>query len=174
VERVETGHAHVSTLVVHPTPVGTVAKPGYRPADLHIGAFYARFDRPQGPVDQLALMVEVQGRHAAELVQESRQLLLEVDGNLFTGEPGLSENSFRISNESGRTRATLAIPVTPEILLLLADAEDVRGRLGLWGSFVFPERCRGRLKQLLHELPPDAPLDDGAVRALSRIAKSGE
>lgn len=174
VQRVESGNERVSTLLVSPTPVGTVEKPGYAPAKLRIGAFYARFDGQDGPMDQLALIVEVQGRHAPELLEESRELLLQVDGALFTGEPGVTENSFRISDDAGRPRATLAIPITPEILLLLADAHEVRGRLGLWGSFTFPVRCRGHLKQLLAELPADAPLTLNGVRALSRIAKSTE
>lgn len=174
VERVSTDNRRISTLLVSPTPVGTVEKPGYAPAKLRIGAFYARFERDEGPVDQLALMIEVRGRDAEELLRESRELLLQVDGALFTGRPGISENSFRISHEAGRTRATLAIPITPEILLLLADAGEVRGRLGLWGSFTFPSHCRGHLKQLLAELPPDAPLTFTGVRALTRIAKITE
>lgn len=174
VQRVETGDTHVSALVVTPTPVGSVQKPGYAPAKLQIGAFYARLERVDGPVDQLSLMLEVQGPDALELVRESRQLLLQVDGELFTGEPGVSENSFRVSHESGGTRATLAIPVTPRILLMLADAREVRGRLGLWGSFTFPQRCRGHLKALLHELPPDAHLGTPGVRSLARVAQGTE
>lgn len=172
VRHVDTGHAHVSTLLVPPTDVGTVAKPGFAPAELRIGAFYARFERSEGPVDQLALMLELKGRDALALLEESRELLLQVDGHLFSGRPGVSENSFRVSTEAGGTRATLAIPVTPDVLLLLSEAGEVRGRLGLWGSFTFPDACRGRLRDLLLELPADAPLTLTDAQSLTRVAKA--
>ena len=77
----------------------------------------------------LALMIEVTGTDAPELLRLSRQLLLEVDGDLFVGEPGVSANSFRVDQKDDSPRATVVIPVGPDVLERLAAAETVRGRL---------------------------------------------
>jgi hypothetical protein len=172
VQRVRGLPDRVSSLLVQPIRVGTLETPGFAPAQLEIGAFYARYDRPEGTIDELALMVAISGPDAAELVAQSRELLLQVDGELFAGTPGISENSFRIEGEGAATRALLAIPVSPEVLSRVAVANDVRGRLGLWGSFNFPDKSRARLAALLRELPADAPLRVRGVGQMSRVAQS--
>lgn len=172
VQRVSGLPDRVSSLLVRPIRVGVLETPGFAPAQLEIGAFYARYDRPEGTIDELALMVSVSGPDAAELLAASRELLLQVDGELFAGTPGVSENSFRIEGEGVATRAMLAIPVSPDVLSRLANAHDVRGRLGLWGSFSFPDKSRARLAALLRELPADAPLRVRGGGQLTRVAQS--
>jgi hypothetical protein len=144
----------VRTLLVAPRPVGEVARPGEDGARLAIGSFFARYDSPDGPVDQLALMVVLEGASAARVLASGRSLLLEIDGEFFQGDPGLgSENVHWDPADGGR--ATLAIPVSPEILRALSSAQLVRGRIGAYGSFDFPDRSRAGLSDLLNGLPAD-------------------
>ncbi len=146
----------VQTLLLSPIEVGPVGGAGEEEADLQIGAFFARFDRDAGSIDQLALMLEVHGADAPGLLARSRQLLLEVDGELFVGDPGRSSNSFRVDLHGVAPRATVAIPIAPELLERLAAAEVVRGRLGLWATFTVPPSCRARFRALLRALPDGA------------------
>jgi hypothetical protein len=162
----------VRTLLLRPIHIGAVEGAGHAPAELDVGAFFARFDSEGGPVDQLALMIEVHGADAAELLRSSRQLLLEVDGELFVGEPGVSANSFRVDQVEDRPRATVVIPVGPEVLAQLAEADVVRGRLGLWASFTVPPSCRERFRELLAALPEGASstvLDRTALRRVTDL-----
>ena len=157
----------VRTLMVAPRPVADVARPGEDPAALAIGSFFARYDSPDGPVDQLALMVVLEGESATRVLASGRSLLLEIDGEFFQGEPGLGSNNVHWDPADGG-RATLAIPISPEILRALADAELVRGRVGAYGSFDFPDRARTRLGDLLRGLPSDyaATAPTPALRAI--------
>lgn len=160
----------VRTLLLAPTSVGVVAGAG-ETADLTVGAFFARYERDSGDLDQLALMLEFRGADAPLLLERSRQLLLEVDGELFVGDPGQSSNSFRVDLDGVSPRATVAIPIAPELLDRLAAAEVVRGRLGLWTTFTMPPSCRARFRALLEALPEDAAA--GALRG-SRLRRVTE
>lgn len=163
----------VSTLMVDPVRIGRITVPGQPSVQVSIGAFYARFDAPGGVVDELALMVQLQGSGAESLVEASRELLLDIDGMLFTGVPGASENSFRVERSSAESRAMMAIPISPDVLLRLAEADQVRGRVGLWGSFAFPDSPRSRFAALVRSLPPGAPrATSAAVQALRLSAEN--
>lgn len=161
----------VRTLLLDPIHVGAVDGAGHGPARLDVGAFFARFERDTGSVDQLALMIEVRGDDVPALLRASRQLLLEVDGELYVGEPGVSDNSFRVDVVDAEPRATVVIPVSPDLLERLAAAEMVRGRLGLWASFTLPPRCRTRFQALLRALPEGAA--DTMLRS-SRLRRATE
>lgn len=149
--------SQVRTLLLDPVDIGPVAVPGRARSRLRVGAFFARYQRGDGPVDQLALMLEVTGPDADHVLDGSRALLLDVDGELFIGEPGASSNSVRVDQVEDAGRVTLVIPITPEYLTLLADAREVRGRVGLWAGFSFPTRARARFQALLEGLPEGAP-----------------
>lgn len=162
----------VRTLLLEPVRVARVGAPGQATAGLHIGAFFSRFDRDRGPLDQLALMVEVRGTDATALLALSRELLLEIDGELFAGEPTSGANSILVEPvPGGGQRAVLVIPVTPADLELLARAVQVRGRLGLWASFSFPPEVRARFEALLTRLPPGAPIMPAAGIHFYRAAE---
>ncbi|MEQ9569674.1 MAG: hypothetical protein RLN75_05745 [Longimicrobiales bacterium] len=163
---------HVRTQLQSPIHVGAVDGAGHRPARLDVGAFFARFERSAGPMDQLALMIEVKGGDVPALLRSSRQLLLEVDGELFVGEPGISANSFRVDLVGDEPRATVVIPVAPELLARLADAEVVRGRLGLWAAFTLPPRCRTRFRDLLRALPEGATSSTLRSSVLRRVTET--
>ncbi len=162
----------VRTLLLSPIHVGVVDGAGHRPAQLDVGAFFARFQSAGGPMDQLALMIEVQGQDVPGLLRTSRQLILEVDGELFAGEPGISDNSFRVDLVDDEPRATVVIPVGPELLARLADAEIVRGRLGLWAAFTLPPDCRARFRELLQALPEGASSTTLRSSRLRRVTET--
>lgn len=147
----------VRTLLLDPVDIGSVSVPGRERSRLRVGAFFARYQRVDGPVDQLALMLQVTGPDANHVLDGSRALLLDVDGDLFIGEPGTSSNSVRVDRIEDGGRVTLVIPITPDYLALLADAREVRGRVGLWAGFSFPAAARARLQALLEGLPEGAP-----------------
>jgi hypothetical protein len=159
----------VSTLMVDPMRIGRISVPGQPSVQVSIGAFYARFDAPDGVVDELALMVQLHGAAAESLVETSRELLLDIDGMLYTGTPGSSENSFRVDRSETDSRAMMAIPISPDVLLQLAQAKQVRGRVGLWGSFAFPDSFRSRFAALVQRLPPGAPSATGRAIAGTRV-----
>jgi len=157
----------VRTLLVAPAPICQVSRPGEEAADLAIGSFFARYHAPTGPVDQLALMVVLEGETAAYILDSGLSLMLEIDGEVYAGEPGLGSNSVSWDpRDNGR--ATLAIPISRPILSELAEAEVVRGRIGAWATFDFPAPARDRLRDVLLGLPEDfrPTLDAAAVRAL--------
>jgi hypothetical protein len=157
----------VRTLLVSPAPICEVARPGEDAAALAIGSFFARYDAPTGPVDQLALMIVLEGQTAAHILDSGLSLMLEIDGEVFTGQPGLGSNSVSWDPRN-QGRATLAIPISPSVLDGLAQAEVVRGRIGAWATFDFPAPSRDRLRDVLRGLPEDfEPTVTGAtVRAL--------
>jgi len=160
----------VRTLLVAPRRIGPVARPGEDAADLAIGSFFARYDSPAGPLDQLALMVVLEGRTSTHILDSGLSLMLEIDGEFFEGEPGLGNNSVSW-NPADEGRATLAIPISPEILRALASAESVRGRIGAYAVFDFPTAERDRLGDVLNGLPQDfrpAPTA-GGTRALQAL-----
>ncbi len=159
----------VRTLVVSPNRVGEVARPGERSADLAIGSFFARYRSPSGPVDQLALMVVLEGEYARHVLQSGMSLLLEIDGEFYQGEPGLGSNNVHWDPTDGG-RATLAIPISPELLHSLATAELVRGRVGAYGGFDFPQSTRQRLGDVLAGIPADFNPSPSASSAKALIA----
>jgi|GEM_PF-4883059 len=158
----------VRTLLVSPGRVGEVARPGEQSARLAIGSFFARYRSSAGPLDQLALMVVLEGEYATHVLQSGMSLLLEIDGEFFQGKPGLGSNNVHWDPADGGT-ATLAIPISPELLHTLATAELVRGRIGAYGGFDFPVSKRRRLGAVLAGIPDDfnpSPMAS-SVRALT-------
>ncbi|HKK92965.1 MAG TPA: hypothetical protein VJ925_06000 [Longimicrobiales bacterium] len=159
----------VRTLIVRPDRVGEVARPGEKSAGLAIGSFFARYRSPAGPVDQLALMVVLEGEYATHVLQSGMSLLLEIDGEFFQGEPGLGSNNVHWDPADGG-RATLAIPISPELLHSLATADLVRGRIGAYGGFDFPESKRERLGDVLAGIPDDFNPSPNPTSARALIA----
>lgn len=163
----------VRTLLLPPATVGRVDGPGIPDADLSIGAFYARYDSNLGPVDQLALLVQLEGDDPDELLRLQAALTLDIDGVLFLGAPGVTDNSLaRTPTEDGH-RIQMAIPVTVDDLRALVRAEEVRGRVGLWASFTYSDHCRGRLERLLQQLP-EAAIQARPASVTTRVGVIGE
>lgn len=160
----------VRTLLVTPDRICEVALPGEDAATLAIGSFFARYDSPAGPIDQLAIMVVLEGEPTAGILQSGMSLTLEIDGEMFVGQPGLGSNSVSW-DPSNDGKATLAIPISPDVLEALAGAETVRGRVGSWATFDFPTETRDRLQHVLRGLPEDfrPQPQAGSVRALQAI-----
>lgn len=159
------------TLLVPPDRVGAVSRPGEPGADLAIGAFFARYNSDAGPLDQVALMIVLEGEQATRLLDSGLQLLLEIDGEYFVGEPGLGSNSVHWDPRNGG-RATLAIPISPETLGHLSDADRVQGRIGAFGAFEFPVGKRARLGDLLEGIPADYQPSPAAVLQRKAIISS--
>ncbi len=160
----------VRTLLVTPDRICEVALPGEDAATLAIGSFFARYDSPAGPIDQLAIMLVLEGEPTAGILQSGMNLTLEIDGEMFVGQPGLGSNSVSW-DPSNNGRATLAIPISPEVLDTLAGAKTVRGRVGSWATFDFPTETRNRLRDVLQGVPEDfrAQPQAGSVRSLQAI-----
>jgi hypothetical protein len=144
--------------------------PGLDGVDVSLGAFFARWSPPEGPVDQLAFLVILEGGDPATVAELSHRLLLEIDGVRFVGTPGESANSFRVDETEEGCKVTMAIPVGLEALNRMIQGERVEAQLGDWGAFTIPRNHRLRFRSLVDQLPLGAPLDWYASRAL---AKSG-
>jgi hypothetical protein len=125
--------------------------------DVSVGAFFARWAPGGDPVDQLALLVVMEGRDAETLTQLADRLLLEIDGTRYVGAPGTSENSLRMERTAAGLRVTMAVPVGLTELTRLIEARDVMAQLGPWGVFGLPRTERLRFRSLVEKLPVGAP-----------------
>ncbi len=163
----------VRTLLLPPATIGRVDGPGIPDADLAIGAFYSRYDSNLGPVDQLALLIQLEGDDPEELVRLQTALTLDIDGVLFLGAPGVTNNSLALTDTEDGHRIRMAIPVTVDDLQALVHAERVRGRVGLWASFTYDDHCRRRLEGLLQQLPETA-VEARPTPVQTRVGSRGE
>jgi hypothetical protein len=142
--------------------------PGLEAVDVALGAFFARWTPRDGPVDQLAFLVILEGDDPATVVQLSDRLLLQMDGARFIGAPGESANSWRMEETERGGRITMAIPVSLEALNRLIYAEEVSAQLGDWGAFSLPRSQRTRFRSLVEKLPVGAPMNWYATGTLAR------
>lgn len=155
---VEGPTSQVRTLLVPAERMSRLEAPGSPRVEVSMGAFFARFETRSGPLDQLALLVVLEGSDPVTVVELGDRLLLEMDGARFVGEPGGTANSYRLEAVPAGVRLTMAVPVGLPELERLIDAGEVRGQLGSWGVFSFPREDRIRLRSLVEQLPPGAPL----------------
>lgn len=159
----------IRTLVVHPQRTGQLAVPGSNDSvQLSIGAFFSRWELEGAKLDQLALLIQLEGSDAQALMTLGRELLLEMDGALYVGEPGTTGSSFHLRTVDGVRQLSVAVPIHVLALQELIDARTVRGVLGETSAFAFPREGRARLRSLLLEMPADgAPASE--MRAAFRI-----
>ena len=149
----------VRTLLVSPAAIARIDAPGMSDAQLSIGAFFTRWDSPSGSIDQLALLVELVGDRPMDFISFQPSLLLEMDGTVIDRAPGVTGNSVSWDTTAEGRRARMVIPITPVELRALADADQVRGRVGLWAAFAFDAAARARLATVLEGMPADAQVD---------------
>jgi hypothetical protein len=148
----------VRVLLVPARPTTRLEAPGLPAVDVSVGAFFARWTPGGDPVDQLALLVVMEGRDAETLTQLADRLLLEIDGTRYVGAPGSSENSLRMERTTTGLRVTMAVPVGLTELTRLIEARDVMAQLGPWGVFGLSRTERLRFRSLVEKLPVGAPL----------------
>ncbi len=149
---------NVRVLLVPAHRATRLEAPGLPAVDVSVGAFFARWSPGGPPVDQLALLVVMEGRDAEILTELADRLLLEIDGTRYVGAPGASENSLRMERTSTGLRVTMAVPVGLPELTRLIEARDVLAQLGPWGVFGLPRQERLRFRSLVEKLPAGAPL----------------
>jgi hypothetical protein len=148
----------VRVLLVPARPTTRLEAPGLAAVDVSVGAFFARWSPGGDPVDQLALLVVMEGRDAEALTELADRLLLEIDGTRYVGAPGASENSLRMERTTAGLRVTMAVPVGLPELTRLIEAREVMAQLGPWGVFGLSRTERLRFRSLVEKLPAGAPL----------------
>jgi len=157
----------VRVLLAPARPTTRLEAPGVPAVDVSLGAFFARWTPDGPPVDQLAILVVMEGRDPATLTELSDRLVLEIDGTRFVGAPGESENSLRMEETRNGLKVTMAVPVGLEQLTRLIEAEEVLAQLGPWGVFGLPRSERLRFRSLVEKLPRGAPLTWGHTGQLA-------
>lgn len=160
----------VRTLLVQPTHAGRVDIPeSHAEVEVSVGAFFSRWETEEARLDQLALLIQLEGEYSEELVRLGHELLLQVDEALYVGEPGNAGNSFRMKAVPAGRQLSVAIPTGVLALEDLVAARTVRGVLGQRGAFAFPGPTRQRFTSLLRNMPTDGTTLVGAGSGL-RIA----
>lgn len=160
----------VRTLLLPPAPAARLESASGAWTGLSLGAFYSRWTSERGVLEQLSLLLQFEGGDPREMLSLSRALLLEIDGALVFGAPGVTGNSYRLdTSEAGRRRLTLAIPVDVADLERLAVAHRVRARIGEWDTFQLPTAVRTRFRKLVDGLPKECSVGPG-LRTLDQLA----
>ena len=160
----------VRTLLVQPTHAGRVdILESHAEVEVSVGAFFSRWETEEARLDQLALLIQLEGDDPEELVRLSHELLLQVDEALYVGEPGNTGNSFHMKAVPAGRQLSVAIPIGVEALENLVTARTVRGILGQRGAFAFPGSTRQRFTSLLRKMPTDGTALSGVGSGL-RIA----
>jgi hypothetical protein len=163
--------AGISSLVMQPMPLGSISTiEGDGEALVSMGAFFTQWLNADSRLDQLALMVQVVGDDPEAGLGQARELLLEADGELFSGSPTESVNSYRVDETPMGTRVTLVIAVDPDCLQRLIDAKSVHGILGDWEPFEVPPIVRAGFDELLASIPSNSNLDWDRTAARGLIA----
>lgn len=123
---------------------------------LYVGgmASFTEGTRGFGP-DRLALVIVAENDSLKPLLRESRQLLLDVDGELFQTHPMPDPRLYALEATSTGLKETVIVPIDRHLLTLLVESETVRGRVGHWLAFDLSDDVRDRLGDLLTALPED-------------------
>lgn len=110
-----------------------------------------------GPVNRLALVILAASDSINPVLHESRQLLLDIDGEFYQTHPMSDPRLYTFGPTGLGYTETVIVPIDRHLLTLLASAESVRGRVGLWLAFDLPPGVLARLGDLLTALPDDFP-----------------
>lgn len=123
---------------------------------LFVGALYVGSMDAVGGEHTLALVLRSVNKGGVPILTSGSDLLLEVDGTYVTSNPGPGGHTYQIQGTEGGVTETVMVPLDPDMMVQLAKAETVRGRLGPWFSFVLPPSQRATLTEILPELPSGA------------------
>ncbi|MGD2071333.1 MAG: hypothetical protein PVI57_21870 [Gemmatimonadota bacterium] len=132
---------------------------------LAVGALYAHGlgHGDAAAYHALALVLRTTSTDGSPIFAADRSLLLSLDGQYVASNPVPGGHAYQVSESPRGLQETVMVPVTPERIRALADATEVRGRLGPWFSFVLPRPHRRALLALLDEIPSDVEYNRGAV-----------
>ena len=119
-----------------------------------------------GPVNRLALVILAASDSINPVLHESRQLLLDIDGEFYRTYPTSDPRLYTFGPTDLGYTETVIVPIDRHLLTLLASAKSVRGRVGLWLAFDLPPEVIARLGDLLNALPDDFPSGHRAVARL--------
>jgi hypothetical protein len=151
---VQSPDGEVQTLLLDPLPVIELTRGGIPTGTtLSMGAFYARWDSPMGPLDELALMVQLVGGNPEAVLGEDMELLFAIDGEVLAGRTGASDNSRQARITPRGREVTLALPIDPDRLEQMTEAGSVRIQVGVQEAFELPLGVRIRLGSLLTSIP---------------------
>ena len=106
-----------------------------------------------GSPNRLALVILAANDSIRPMLRDSRQLLLDVDGELYQTNP-MPDPRFYTYGWTGLGHTeTVIVPIDRDLLRLLAEAESVRGRVGHWLAFDVSRQVIDRLGDLLTAIP---------------------
>lgn len=109
------------------------------------------------PFNRLALVILAASDSIKPVLNESRQLLLDIDGQLYQTHPMPDPRLYTFGPTQLGYTETVIVPIDPQLLTLLARGKSVRGRIGHWIAFDIPPDVIARLGDLLTALPEDFP-----------------
>lgn len=136
----------VRTLLVQPTHAGRVDIPeSHAEVEVSVGAFFSRWETEEARLDQLALLIQLEGEYSEELVRLGHEFLLQVDEALCVGEPGNNGNRFHMKEVPADRQLSAAIPIgvpaLEDLVVPRAQAGGPRRRIepARPHSFSFPD-----------------------------------
>lgn len=159
----------VRSLVLQPAPVGALTAHASRLMALSVGAFLAEMKTDTGARHHLALLLQLDGEDPAVALDLGRGLLVEMDGEVYVGEPGAGGGDHVQGTANGR-RLSVSIPGALEDLQRLILADEVRIRLGGSEALPLSPADRDRLRLLLDRLPLSPP-GSPATRLLAQATE---
>ena len=154
---VEGPEAGIQTLLLSPTSVTSFETSGDGEVEVSVGAFYTRWEQRGATMDQLALLVQLEGDDLALLERAAGDIRLIMDGELYQGHPVESPSGRFREPRAGRHRLSVAVPICSENLRTLIEARDVRGQLGPSPVFRIPVTDRRRMETVLRHVPDAGP-----------------
>ena len=118
------------------------------------------------PVNRLALVILAASDSINPVLHESRQLLLDIDGEYYRTHKMSDPRLYTFGPTGLGYTETVIVPIDRHLLTLLASAGSVRGRVGHWLAFDLPPEVLARLGDLLMALPDDFP---SGLRRVARL-----
>ena len=130
------------------------------------GVVWFRNGNGADPFNRVALVILAASDSIQPVLHESRQLLLDIDGEFFLTHPMPDPHLYTFRPTRLGYTETVIVPIDRKLLTLMAQAERVRGRVGHWLAFDLQPEVIARLNDLLTALPSDFPSGHGRVAAL--------
>ena len=162
--RVAEAPVEPSTLTLLPRRIGAqVAAGGSDEVRVYLGGLSTFRGSSADPFNKLAIVLLAARDSAAPLLQEHRQVVLDMDGRLFMTHPEPDPRLYTYQKTGFGYTETVFIPMSREMLRRLAGAETVRGRLGHWITFELTSRCLQRLADLHEALPEGFSFGGGSA-----------
>lgn len=149
----EYSHDGLRFVSLGPLPVGEMRTIQDGAVSLYVGALYAGSGEVDKGEHTLALVLRSVSRDGVPVLTSGTDLLLDVDGTYVASNPRPGGHTYQVEGTDGGVAETVMVPLTPELLRKLSQAQLVRGRLGPWFSFVLPRAQRAALAGILDEIP---------------------